>query len=1413
MTDIKVIVDAGPSTDVDTITHEERGLLFDKIAADNPRIPRAVIDAMAGMQEAQALQVQHLLKPELKELLLRKIIQLGIIRPSVTAPSVGACGSNFNTLVIPITARANVAAVRGGNTACTCPIVGGAIPMIRRIAQAPTTQADSGGIKIRFDVRVFATTEDGVTYIVPAGEELDVIGVVLNPICARVQTAGGGKDLVDLRALNIVQPTVGQHLMTGAYTYADVADSCDEYFLRPGREIVIAGERISTPHVFMFMDGGATATLNSSKTMTILSSMFDYIAANIEYVGSMLAARSVHTQIDIAVAGRVDSATMPALVNAMTVRAYKVPMPVMISGPRAPILDVLETIHHGRFSTVGDAATVDVIMRGFSRIYQKAVLKGRDNADVLAGIDAHKARAARLEWLAANHLHALDEENKLGTYRLIIEKKLGPERLKEVDAALLVKPSLRALASNILTILNPAERKPIELEFAARAKYFDEMVNNKCPHVGKYRQFRRAVEDIRARQLYSDLRKYFVGGGDKDPHTKDSHTKGPHTKGGAENIATSMIKCNACGFDIMCPHIRDFTELDQRGASQGEIKAKLTKYIDRGGSAVVRDQYYCRICGETISSLEAFSEPDAARDPASQMDDELKNFMWSEIAGLTKYLKFGGLIDVPKLITTVRDVCYPFIFEIEKQILKSKTNSVDEIKSKKRLYITIYAFAYFVHLLLSNRRADDIGFRNYKGAGKSPIVDLIKHALEVIVLSRNIIIREIPGMSPDIIKNTLIEAYKSMVATGSQVITYSGEAEGILNTLLLDPVYDYYYAITITDEALHGRRPSHKKFDRVDRVDDIMGSSIARLDKAKGALGKGGSGIVDIFAAAKVPTFDNKWGVAKFTALKPLPFDARPSGGKPLGTKPSGGKPLDSPGGIALGGQFAHAYPGYMAKSFEMFTRKMTDRVYLEHQYIDVSNRESKMLDVKFRPIHQEHHDHFLELAAQEATLMQYKTFATMQVYRFLPALHTRLWSDPGAQLSRIYDEDGVPHDWSIYIVDKSVEGKLTRAEYTNKSVCAAIEAGTRFDAVITDKKCSRCGVLWSATGGLSDVKIRESLRGRRIMDNFFRFYENRCPKSGLHEFVVSGGSALTCAKCALVAGTTPTPYYHEFKETYERERQEFTARDVLPIKIVPPMSTAQYDDEYVGWAGDFNVVLDLANKLKINHRVLSALGAVERQEYADVMSGAYLPVDTDDRYSTRAFTLSAHIKTLITEYNQLKYFHKLTKPPPDLSAVVEASGYSKHKISELAAILPDIFNDFNVRYAHMLQHKKPRETIAFCIQTFCTMCLAIWNDPSPVTEKLRRDFTSYIVKKILRGEELMTKPGHFNWSLIFGDNKEKAEVDYNVTAQGADAPEDDNDPEPAPFDTDAFDMEEDGNGGDDDDRNEIHVGEDRGLD
>ena len=188
-----------------------------------------------------------------------------------------------------------------------------------------------------------------------------------------------------------------------------------------------------------------------------------------------------------------------------------------------------------------------------------------------------------------------------------------------------------------------------------------------------------------------------------------------------------------------------------------------------------------------------------------------------------------------------------------------------------------------------------------------------------------------------------------------------------------------------------------------------------------------------------------------------------------------------------------------------------------------------------------------------------------------------------------------------------------------------------------------------------------------------------------------------------------------------------------------------------------------------------------------------------------------------------LRYFYRVTKPSMELSELIDTSGIDKHKINDITKKFPDIYDDYGAKFAYIQMAKKPREIVSFCLQSFCELCLSIWNGDSSSgeTTKLRHDFVAYIVKKILRGEELRTKPGQFNWNLLYPQNeKEPKDKDFDPNSteeaeERADVDEDEekeeaigstNDPFKGMNDLDIDDVDID------DEDSGVRVGEDLGL-
>lgn len=1316
--EINVIVDAdvaGPSS------ADERALFFETLAAENKNIPRPIIDAFAEMFARAEADDARSVEPTIAELLLRRVITDG--------------GQHAIPVLRTIFTRA--------------PITGGAFPRIVKRAEQPRTGqlSSAPSLKVRFDMPimcVWARETRSDIYIAPAGEEISVVGLMINPRYVQPlipSDASAAKLIPTDNFSSPVGESLRSRLLTGRYKY-DMISRHDAL-----------GEVDPTRSRYVSAD--------SPEFMRTMHEQFVRLNVPPEPL-------SIHNAIDIGIMTRVGTTIPRAFIDMLTVRKWPAatvnpasavtrPLAGRSAAPKS-VLEVFEAVHFGRFTTVTvDSILADMMGRRFTSTYMRAMLSGKDDSRVREGLAEIKLRHEHAAIAASARAKRLDEHNTLEIYRSIIARKLGAKRLQETDDKLRARPSLRAEASSVLGLLSPADRKIVEAEYDARIKYIEEAVTNKCPHVKIYRRLRHSLENRITSKLLGELRDYFDADTTKNPHAK--------------------INCRMCKHEIICPHVLDYITLDLAGKPQTEIKAKLTKYIERAERS---DVLSCKICGEILSSMEEFEVADV-RSAASNMDEELRTLMWGELAGLVRHLKFDTLVDTRTLITSARETIYPYVFDLEKQILKSKTSGADEIKAKLRLYVAIYGAAYLVRIV---EKSESIKFRDHKAGatGKSTAAELIKFALDLIMSTRNVIIREIPGMSLDVVKNALVGAYKTL--TGSDFASApTASYDGLLAVLLIDPTYRYYYSM---DLFAQGRKPRRHN-DMADSASHIMGADISKLERvSKSASGRKTLQMAEIppdlfehVVAPKLPPTDKFMALKKFVAAKSISDDA---------------------------------IRGYVSKSFEMFARKQRDRVYLEHQFIDVADKRSSVLDVKMRPIHAKLREAALEMYERESVIYAYRTHAHLQAYGPMPRRASRLWPNPTVSLSRVYDEAGLEHKWDIYVVER--EGvPPARVELTARKIAAGVEAGEKFVGTVVDRKCSTCGRLRSEVSIMSEAKIRESLRSRNAKSNLFRFYDHRCPAGGLHEFGSDATLTPTCAKCGLVRGSEPDAYFIKFAAKYDEERKSDSAG---PAKTLPkpPTDTSHYVDEYASWVFDFNIVLDLAKKVGVNHRLIVALGAsTGAVAHADVLSGDFIPGDVDDRQSTRAAIVNSHVRTLFTEYNRLKNFASLVKPPYDLSSMVDASGYPKHKLADLANALPPIYDDYNTRYLHISRIMKPREIIEFCIQAFCQRCLRIWEGvgkDAASTERIRRDFVIYIVKKVLRGEELMTKPGHFNWSLLYGDSGKEKTFDSNTARD--EIVRDDDEEDPGPMSTDAFDVEDDG-ADDDDSSNGVRVGEDLGMD
>jgi hypothetical protein len=968
------------------------------------------------------------------------------------------------------------------------------------------------------------------------------------------------------------------------------------------------------------------------------------------------------------------------------------------------LIESIATSTGSKFSSPYYDATIQHLSGlQLSKIYYD-VKYGRSK-DITDTVAEYKTMLAQAKHRYIVKEKMMKELNLAQVYLRIIEQRL-PKKYQQVSK--LVSPRV------ILDALTEPERKIVLIEHEQRLKYIESQINNKCEHIITLKKFKRANSDSALYNSFNELSKYFNLGRSKD------------LTSGGDDINDGFIHCNICKFPLICEHVKIFTELTISHSNYAEIKAALSPYI--ASSHEFGTDPHCKICGSVISTDLLGS----VEIPEFTMNDELKKFIYGEIMGLIRYISFAVLINVPQTVSIIRDACYPYVSDLEKKIIKSKTASADEVKSKLRLYTSIYIVAYLVHLSIKN--PNTITFKGFTNKEKNPVVGLIKRSIEIILESKNTILRFIPNTNADVIKNSIISAYKT-------ITTVKVAVEGDITHIPIDydPIYKYVEMIT---NAKSLKKP--KSCDDVIQYIDPV--ELLHIDTGKK---KKDTEPVSIFAnvrysdAGKEPKLLSVW------------------------SSPS---------------EWASIRSWVSARSYECLMRYIHTGIYREPVYIDTGGDGKSELHINMDLV--SWYDTTKSLINADNLARASSLLISGQHFVRPDRLNDRLYKYIDVPLGRIYDTEGRTHRWDIFIVDGAEVSKKT------------IEHGSGKNA---DRKCSVCGVLQSESGSIDEKQILESLAMINIKDNFYRFYDTRCPEGGLHE-TDEGGK---CNKCGYEHKPVPA-YFKKYVKKYDIDRK------LLHVVAIPEpikeLKSPDYSDEYGEWSLNFNSVLSIADTFKVNQRSLAALGATNGIDYDLILNGTHIPSEAESPDDTRIYTLHGHIIGFIREYNQMRNFGKTIKPNVAIAQFMDANA-PKHLISNLSELLEPLDETFKSRFEWFRLNKKPRETVSWLLQWLCDTMNKIAGTGTKETAKLRHEFVAMYLAKLIANDMKVSKPKHFNWALIYGEKEEKSR-DSNYTVE-ADEESDDEGEEPGAMSMDGFDMEDDT----DPDGNQIRVGENYGLD
>ena len=941
-------------------------------------------------------------------------------------------------------------------------------------------------------------------------------------------------------------------------------------------------------------------------------------------------------------------------------------------------------------------------------------------------------------------------------YLVIIEEKLGSTRFSKTMEELVSNPIKYDIDNpqDVLLALrkagNAEAARLVETEYANRDKAWELETNNKCAHVSLVRSYR-AVESLA--QKGRIMRQIMALLNDKGRGRKN------------------WLSCKNCSFRAICPHVLVLHELQQREADFGEIRKQLHKYASpvRYSESDITPNYsvFCSICSEElyIQLNDDFNVEMLGL--VGSMEGDLKRFLWKSmmqiLTGADSAVSFDRPVDTSRFSAEAVDVCHPLVVTGKFQG-RSRSMTKDQRERWQQLsgLVYLYAFLFAVALKVTPRGAkakvsnavgvivNTVSDQGRTRVAKNP--DEIAKALLVnLVKSNSLLISQLETVTNEQIGNQFRDAYAHIQNTHGRLHVSSEDTARVFLTSLveLDP---FFRLLKNTVRTKFWQIDSQKK--AADAFLAIMGRSL-EFFLTEGS----GNNLPSEFGPFIRTIMTRRGGIEYPAGVAPkwvygVPdlqlykyafknFASRSGSPKKYWAKvKAASKPLSNLAGYAGGG----------ARLSTKVTDadRYNDAFNLALLYAMVSNDEE---EAEFQEI--------LTLARrrEQKVLDRMKLASFPPQTNFTEAVVSEYTPYETAPLARLYDEEGTPHDWSVYIWTKAGadEKALSRKEIL-KIYQTALESGKPSELQgyeSTDQQCSGCGVRWSDVDKLDAGLVEKNLKARLKLGGFFMYYESRCPVEGLHEFAAEKNE-MRCKKCGIASELLSAVGRKNnmedalaFFSKYEKAFSQTMAPDqALASRVGNAKKTAEPAPPSGDWMKlveqrDYDQILGLAAFLEIGAAEIEALGSGDGRTYDEVKSGKNAPPPPDNLDDPRLLAVDNIFRDMMVRYCTLYFQQKNETDSPSVASPekLEASKlyYEPYKAYKAAARA----DSAGGRSAALM---------TFSVESFCRLVLKARDLASSPGKALVKELAKDIIVK----ESFFTLAGDFQWSL-FGDDETRS--------------------------------------------------------
>jgi len=822
----------------------------------------------------------------------------------------------------------------------------------------------------------------------------------------------------------------------------------------------------------------------------------------------------------------------------------------------------------------------------------------------------------------------------------------------------------------------------------------------------------------------------------------------------------------------------------------------------------ITDDYYCNICGERIYINiveDTIKFVEGKLIISNKDEDSLRDLIYKEVSyTIRAVLRFKTPLDTRPIVRSLVDVLRPEIGNIESRLLKIRTNIQVDVRDLIILYISIYTYALLSRIIFinhgeitfaqrpkfkkkqkvskktnkikqggvfcksdmysnyesdtsnsyesdtSNSYESDIssGYESDMSDGyesdmsdyntsldnntplpvmmnidqkiggepqskKNRLQNIFFSAYKLLISTKFQIIKKNVTIKPEDIQPLLIKAYQWVMGlytidSKTDESSYVGLKGDIVDNIINHPIYNYLYKIK---NLIFGT----KKED----LQAILGKSIETIEKY-------------------IQKYDSFFEISTVSEDQFINYIKKSIKGENKSSF------LDS-------SEYVELVSKYLYFSYKHFIDYASTGKYME-------------LSVPLSPVLIDYYKNLDEIKNMQTSL-QYISMVAKAAPIYVPNYYKykhRFDYDPSFKLldiSKLYRRNGNLHNWNIYVFKKKSGNE--KKEFTISELNNAVKNGQNIHRkyILIDRKDSGTGEYLSKIKDYSSEIEKNSSKFKKI-ENFFNYFDNRCPNSGLHTM----DDKKKCKKCGIVLvpewriSKEGEKYYTKYLSIFEKQLKEHRINikknmNELTDKIKKSSKYENLDGEKYDKIFQLNEakILNWSRQVKIPFNVLINLGLSEGIKFEKIERGEIDPRKDENTLpydiKTRSLKLDGYYNAIIYQYYLIKIHTSSYDLPIQINELINNLSSSKG----LQASMKDIYDPmYYTKFMYFLHTcKDPNDLNKFILNKISETLINITTSMSKTKfSKFGNDLVKYFTNEIINEEKLFSKPDPFKYKI-----------------------------------------------------------------